>query len=124
MEKSKIREKVLMELDNLISRSCKDPKRYKKFNRLHIALLKKHYNAADVTIDYHRNRVEMDIILDDKMFQASQVNVNVPTLYTNLLFLNLKKFLKSCIDKDPKSLGFYAQILRSFHQKENQYTLA
>ncbi|AZQ59466.1 hypothetical protein EJ994_11845 [Maribacter sp. MJ134] len=124
MEKSKIREKVLMELDNLISLSCKDPKRYKKFNRLHIALLKKHYNAADVTIDYHRNRVEMDIILDDKMFQASQVNVNVPTLYTNLLFLNLKKFLKSCIDKDPKSLGFYAQILRSFHQKENQYTLA
>jgi len=124
MEKSKVREKVLMELENLIALSCKDRKGYKKFNRLHVALLKKHYNAADVTIDYHRNRVQMDIILDDDIFQAEKVNVNIPTLYTNLLFLNLRKFLKSCIDKDQKSIGFYAQILSSFHRKENQFTLA
>jgi len=124
MEKSKVREKVLMELENLISLSCKNPKRYKKFNRLHVALLKKYYNAADVTIDYHRHRVEMDIILDDKVFQAGKININIPTLHTNLLFHNLRKFLKSCVEKDQKSIGFYAQILSSFNKKENRFTLA
>ena len=124
MHKSKIRDKVLMELESLIALSCKNPKEHKEFNHFHVAILKKYYNAADVHIDYHRNRVEMDIILDDTNFKAEKVNINVPTLYTNLLFPNLRKFLKSCIDQDSKSIGFYAQIMSAFHQKEKQLTLA
>ena len=124
MQKAEIKEKVLSELENLISLSCSNPKSYEKFNHFHIAILKKHYNAADVNIDYHRNRVQLDIILDDKIFKAEKVNINIPTLYTNLLFPNLRKFLKSCVDNDSKSIGFYAQILSSFNKKDKQFSLA
>jgi len=48
---------VILELENLISESCPELKVPQKFEDLHIALLKKHYNAADVSIDYHRKRV-------------------------------------------------------------------
>jgi len=124
MEKSKIKERVLKEMENLISLSCKDPNGHNEFNNLHVALLKKHYNAANVNIDYHRHRVEMDIVLDDNTFKSEQVNINIPTLYTNLLFNNLRKFLNTCIDNDHKSIGFYAQLLSSFYKKKNQYSFA
>ncbi len=123
MKKSSVKGKILLELENLIAQSCKSPMRSKRFKELHILLLKKYYNAANVSIDYHRHRVKMDIVIDDATYQPGKINVNIPVIPTNLLFDNLKNFLKSCLDKDQKSLGFYAQILHSFAKKEQNFTL-
>lgn len=123
MKKSKLRERVLMELENLISLSCKNATKSRKFEELHIALLKKYYNATDVSIDYQRHRIEMDIVMDDKVYNPRRANIYLPTLHTNLLFRNLKKFLKSCIENDDKSIGFYAQLLNTFTTQETRYSL-
>lgn len=124
MKKSKLRGRILMELENLISLSCKNAKRSKKYEQLHVAILKKYYNATDVTIDYHRNRIAMNIVMDDKIYNPREVNTYLPTLHTNLLFNSLKKFLRSCIEKDDKSIGFYAQLLNTFTSQETKYSLA
>ena len=124
MKKSKLNERIIMELERLIAQSCGDERKSRKFTQLHVALLKKYYNAADVSIDYHRRRVKMDVIMDDEAYRPGKLNINLPVLHTNLLFGNLKSFLRSCIDRDRKSLGFYAQLLKNFKQKEQVYSLA
>ncbi len=124
MEKSRLKGRILMELEKLISLSCKSSKSFKKYEQLHIALLKKHYNAATVSIDYHRNRVKMDIVTDDSYYHPRKVNTYLPTLYTNLIFNNLSSFLTSCVDRDEKSIGFYSQLLNRFTGKKLTHTLA
>lgn len=124
MKKSKLNDRIVMELERLIAQSCGDERKSKKFTQLHVALLKKYYNAADVSIDYHRHRVKMDVLMDDASYSPGKLNINLPVLHINLLFGNLKSFLRSCIDKDSKSLGFYAQLLKNFKQKKTVYTLA
>ncbi|MFX0555753.1 hypothetical protein ACOCEA_03095 [Maribacter sp. CXY002] len=123
MKKSSVKGKILLDLENLITQSCKGPMGSKRFTQLHILLLKKYYNATNVHIDYHRHRIKMDIVIDDTAYQPGKMNINIPIVPTNLLFGNLKNFLKSCIERDHKSLGFYAQILKSFTQKEQEYIL-
>ena len=123
MEKSRLKKKIAMEIENLISKSCANQQMTDKFKNLHIALLKKYYNAADVSIDYHRKRVEMDIVMDDNQYDPQKVNTYIPTLHANLLFKNLKDFLKSCIEMDAKSLGFYAGLLRTFTKKDVTLTV-
>lgn len=61
--------------------------------------------------------------MDDAYYNPQKVNTYLPTLHTNLLFKNLKEFLKSCIEKDNKSIGFYASLLRSFTQKDITLTV-
>lgn len=124
MEKSRLKGKILSELDTLISLSCKSPKSLNKYKELHIALVKKYYNAANVNIDYHRHRVKMDIVTDDSMYNPNKVNTYLPILYTNLLFYNLKNFLRSCVDRDEKSIGFYSQLLTSFTGQKLTHSLA
>ena len=124
MENSTLKKKIVLEIENLISRSCANQQATDKFKTLHVALLKKYYNAADVSIDYHRKRVEMDIVMDDYMYDPQKVNTYIPTLHANLLFKNLKNFLKSCIEMDAKSLGFYAGLLRTFTKKDVTLTVA
>lgn len=124
MKKDKLRERVLVELEKLISLSCKNPNGSKKYEDLHIALLKKYYNATNVTIDYHRHRIKMEVIEDDSLYDPKTVNTYLPTFYTNLLFNNLCKFLISCVEKDNKSIGFYTQLLNSFRKSNNRLELA
>lgn len=123
MENSSLRGRILIEIENLISHSCANPKKTDKFEKLHIALLKKYYNATDVSIDYHRKRVKMDIVMDDTCYDPKKVNLYLPMLHANLFFKNLKEFLRSCIEKDSKSLGFYAGLLRTFTNKEVALTV-
>jgi len=118
MKNSSLKRRILLDVENLISRSSSFQKSSSKFNKLHVAILKKHYNAADVSIDYHRNRITMNIVVDDKQYDPKTINTNLNTIYTNLFFENLKDFLNSCIDKDTKSLAFYASLLRSFTKKD------
>ncbi len=118
MEKSSFRGRVLTDIESLISRSCAKSKMNRNFKHLHEVILKKHYNAADVTIDYHRKRIEMEIVMDDTCFDPQGVNMNVPTLHVNLLFKNLCDFLKSCLESDRRSLAFYAGLVRRYSQAE------
>lgn len=123
MERSNLRSKILREIENLVARSPKQ-KVTQRYENLHVAILKNHYNAAEVSIDYHRKRVQMDIVVDDNDYDPKKVNIYIPTLHANLLFKNLSDFLKSCIDKDSKSLAIYAGLLKSFKEKEANYTIA
>ena len=118
MENSVLRGRVLTEIENLITRSCPKQKVPQKFNKLHVAIIKNHYNAADVVFDYHRRRVEMEVIVDDTDYNPKTVNLFLPTLHVNLWFRNLVDFLKECIDKDSKSVAYYARLLQSFHTSE------
>lgn len=118
MENSNLNGRILMEIENLISRSCADQKTPKSFQDLHVAILKKCYNAADVSIDYHRKRVVMDIVMDDASYDPKGVNLMLPTMRANLLFHNLKDFLNSCLQKDRTSLAFYAGIISSFRSRK------
>ncbi len=112
-----------MEIENLISRSCSSRTITKKFEDLHIAIIKKYYNAVEVSIDYPRKRVEMDIIMDDNDYDPKTVNTNLPTLRLNLLFKNLKEYLKSCLEKDNKSIAFYAGLIKSHTQQDVLLTI-
>jgi hypothetical protein len=117
MENSNLKGRILTEMEDLIAQSCPKQKVTPNFEMLHVALLKKHYNAADVTIDYHRRRVEMQIVMDDKDYDPKTVNLYLPTLHVNLWFRNLRDLLKSCIDYDNKSLAFYASLLSTYTNK-------
>lgn len=118
MEKLSLRERILMELENLISHSCSKGEVNEESQRLHEMLLKKHYNAVGVQIDYHRKRIAMDIVMDDDAYDPKQVNTSIPTLHANFFFKNLKDFLWSGVHSDSKSLAFYAGLLRMMTKKE------
>lgn len=118
MENSNVKTRVFKEIEALITQSCPSRKIPPEFKNLHVDILKKFYNASNVSIDYHRKRIEMDIVIDDGHYDPKKVNLYVPTLHANLLFENLKNFLKNSIDKDSKNLGFYASLLRSYSNKD------
>ncbi|WP_297797774.1 hypothetical protein [uncultured Eudoraea sp.] len=118
MEKTDLKGRILMELENLISRSCAKGKITKNYQSLHRAIVKNHYNAVDVSIDYHRRRIKMDLVMNNTDYNPSKVNLRLPTLYANFFFNNLCEFLKSCVDQDNRSLGFYSGLLKSYSKKE------
>ncbi len=118
MENTDLKGRILNELERLISRSCTKKAMSANFQNLHQLLVKKHYNAADVNIDYHRKRIVMEVVMDDMVYDPRKMNLEIPTLRVNLLFKNLREFLKSCISTDRESLAFYAWLLRSYTKKE------
>lgn len=124
MGNSKLRGRIIMEMEDLIAQSCPKQKVNQNFEPLHVVLIKKHYNAADVSIDYHRKRVEMDLVMNDKDYNPKTVNLYLPTLHVNLWFRDLHDFLKSCIDLDTKSIAFYASLLHSFKRKDEHLLTA
>lgn len=119
MKNSMLRGRIITEMKKLITQSCTEKKFEEKFEPLHIAIVKKHFNAADAHFDYHRKRVEMEIVMNDEAYDPKTINVAIPTLHANFWFRNLCDFLYSCIDSDPKSLGFYVSLLKSYHKKDN-----
>ncbi|MDT0605918.1 hypothetical protein [Croceitalea rosinachiae] len=123
MENSRLKGRILMEIEKIIARSSAKGKMTKKVQDFHEAIIKKYYNASDAKIDYHRHRVKMNIIVDDTAYDPKTANINLKTLHTNLFFKNLHMFLRSCIEKDTKSLAFYAKLIRDFSSRGN-YQLA
>jgi hypothetical protein len=117
MENSNLKGRILMEMNELIAQSCPEQRKSLDFQKLHEAIVRNHYNAADLSIDYHRRRVEMEVVLDDQSYDPKTVNLTMPTLHVNLWYKNLRGFLKSCIDYDSKSLALYAKLLRSYTNK-------
>lgn len=123
MENSDLKKRIQGEMNKVISASCSQRLTTQEFNNLHVALVKRYYNAANVTIDYHRKRVVMDVILDDALYNPKTINVNLPTFKANLLYSNLKDFLKSCLEKDSRSMAFYARLLASLKQRSQRQLL-
>ena len=107
-----------MEMERLITRSSAKGKMTKKIQSFHEAIIKKHYNASDVRIDYHRHRINMNIVLDDRAYDPQKVNIGLPILPTNLFFKNLKDFLRSCLQSDANSIAFYAKLIKDISNKE------
>ena len=124
MDNLSFRERILMELENIVSRSCNKGEVTKQSQKLHELLLKKHYNAVGVQIDYHRRRVEMDIVMDDTVYDPKKINTFIPTIHANFFFKNLKEFLLSGVHSDSKSLAFYAGLLRKMNQKDAPLQMA
>lgn len=118
MEKSNLRGRILKELHGLISQSCSNEAASGTFRKLHELIVKKYYNATDVVIDYHRKRVQIDVVLDEAAYDPTKVNTHIPTFRANLLFKNIGEFLSSCIETDRNSLAFYAWLLRTFSKKD------
>lgn len=114
MDNSILKTRILTEVEKIISGSSAKGKMTRKIQDFHEAIIKKHYNAADVKIDYHRRRIKMDIVMDDEAYNPKKPNINLKTLHMNLIFENIHAFLKSCIEKDTKSLAFYAKLIQGF----------
>lgn len=123
MENSNLKKRIQGEMNKVISTSCSQRLTTQEFNNLHVALVKRYYNAVNVFIDYHRKRVLMDVILDDTLYNPKTINVNLPTFKANLLYNNLKDFLKSCLEKDNRSMAFYARLLASLKQNDKKQLL-
>lgn len=121
MENSRLGTRILMETERLILNSCSKSVFSKKSTELHSAILKKYYNAADVNIDYERHRVNMDVVLCDNEYDPKKVNLVIATLPVNLSFKDIYFLLKSCLEKDVKSLAFYARLLRDYANKDVTY---
>lgn len=124
MEKVYHRGNILTELEQLISKSCTEGQDSPRFRDLHQLLVKKHYNATEVAIDYHRKRIAMEVVLDDSKYHPGRINLCLPTFRVNLLYKDLKEFLYSCVATDNKSLAFNAWLLKSFTKREMSLTSA
>lgn len=115
MEISRLGTKILMEIEKLIDQSLDaSGTPLPNFEDLHKALLKNHYKAACATIDYHRHRVEMDIIINEEDYQPHKINMVLSTVPINIYFRDLGEFLKSCLDTDVKNLAFYTRLIRFY----------
>lgn len=112
MENSGLKTRILMEIEKIIARSSAKQKMTKNMQEFHAAIIKKHYNATDVKIDYHRHRVMMNVVLNDDRYSAGEVNLDMEVLPMNLFFKSLNAFLKSCLDSDAKSVAFYAKLIQ------------
>tara|TARA_R110002049_G_scaffold277828_1_gene456392 strand:- start:132 stop:515 length:384 start_codon:yes stop_codon:yes gene_type:complete len=120
MENSKLKKRIVGEINKVISASCVEEKTTEKFKDLHTAILKRYYNAVDVKIDYHRKRVVMDIIIDETQYDSKNINTYLQTFKANIIFRNLKDFLKSCIEKDDRSTAYYARLLQALKCKDKE----
>ncbi|MGB5172823.1 hypothetical protein [Eudoraea sp.] len=124
MEKAKLKGRILNDLENLISRTCAKGKMTKRVQHIHSSIIKNHYNATDVCIDYHRKRVVMEILIDDSNYDPKTINVSMPTFNANFIFNSLCEFLKNCLDQDHKSLAYYAGLLSYYKNEQERMVLA
>lgn len=118
MGNSRLTTRILMEMENLITKSSTRDNITSRFQDLHRSILRKYYNAADVEIDYHNHRVKMDVVLDDQEYDPKTINMVVSTMPMNLFYKDLESFLKSCLGTDVKSLAFYASLLKQHTDKD------
>ncbi|MEM1257620.1 MAG: hypothetical protein AAGC45_03015 [Bacteroidota bacterium] len=118
METLNVKSRILMEMERLIARSSAKGKMTKKIQSFHEAIIQKHYNASDVSIDYHRQRVKMNLVMDEDGYDPKTINVDLAVLPMNLFFKNLRDFLKSCLEVDAKSIAFYAKLIQNLSNKD------
>ena len=90
MKHSRLTTRILMEIEKLIDRSLSNTGEPREdLHEFHFALLKKHYNAACVNIDYNRHRIKMDVIVNDDEYDPNEVNLVLTTTPVNIFYENL-----------------------------------
>lgn len=105
---------VAKDLKLLIDISCVEGEDVTMFELFHQLLILISYKATDISIDYNRKRVYMNVIAEDKYYDLETLNHHfVPTMSVNLVYKELKTFLKSCILEDADSLNHYYPTLIS-----------
>lgn len=96
---------ILEEVDNLITYSCRDKSASTgRFNPIHRAIIKKHFNASEVS--FHHDHQAVDLKIQAKENDFVNVSFKCP---------NLEGFLKSCIENDRNSLAFYQHMLTYYN---------
>ncbi|MDX1363613.1 MAG: hypothetical protein R3243_05325 [Arenibacter latericius] len=123
MENLELKSSLFIDIISLISESCSQEKITRKSQDLHEMILKRHYNAADISIDYHRKRIFMDIVVDDSNYDTKELNFSTPLMKTNMYYGDLEEFLISCIDYDNSSIAFYRKILNSYLKSDSKMVL-
>lgn len=105
---------VVKDLKLLIDISCVEGEDVSMFELFHKMLIRLSYKAVDISIDYDRQRVYMNVISDDKYYDLGTLNHPLAqTMSVNLVYKDLNAFLKSCIIEDINSLNYYYPILIS-----------
>lgn len=94
---------LLDEVKNLISYSISHNHDKSDFKTMHRAIIKKYFEAKNVEINYREQTVAMQIPVGKRQ-------------YTNITFecQEIERFLKACLRKDEKSLGFYQEVLNHY----------
>ena len=67
------------------------------------------------------HRVKMNIVIDEELFDPKTVNMNMSILPMNLFFKNLKVFLKSWLERDAKSIAFYAKLITDLSPNKQKH---
>ncbi len=105
---------VVKDLKLLIDISCVEGEDITMFELFHKVLIRISYKAADISIDYERKRVYMNVIAEDKYYDLETLNHPfAPMMSVNLVYEDLNTFLKSCIIEDVDSLNYYYPTLIS-----------
>ncbi len=97
-------ENLKRELTRLIEISCSGNLGFRKFTHFHKALVKIAYNAVDISFDYERRRVHMNIVLDENKEE-------VPKMPVNLAYRNLGEFLQTNISMNTGTIMQYTFLL-------------
>lgn len=94
---------IIDEVKNLISYSVSTPENISEFTIMHRAIIKKYFEAKNVTINYKEQTVEMQIPVGKRQ-------------YTNITFecQDLGRFLKACLKKDDRCMDFYHNLLSHY----------
>jgi hypothetical protein len=97
---------TLDEVKSLISYSIfhLDSEEDLNYSIMHRAIIKKYFDAKNVSINYTEHTVDLKIPVGKRK-------------YTGITFecQDLERFLKACLKKDEKSLYFYQEILNRYN---------
>lgn len=105
---------VVKDLKLLIDISCVEGEDVTMFELFHKMLIRISYKAADISIDYKRKRVYMNVIAEDKYYDLETLNHPfAPTMSVNLVYKDLNTFLKTCVIEDAEGLNYYYPTLIS-----------
>ncbi|MFS4493763.1 hypothetical protein [Maribacter sp. 2308TA10-17] len=105
---------VVKDLKLLIDISCVEGEDVTMFELFHKMLIRISYKAADISIDYKRKRVYMNVIAEDKYYDLETLNHPfAPTMSVNLVYKDLNTFLKTCVIEDVEGLNYYYPTLIS-----------
>lgn len=110
---------VVEDLKLLIDISCVDGEDITMFELFHKMLIRISYKAANISIDYHRKRVYMNVVSEDKYYDLETLNHPfASTMSVNLVYKDLNDFLKTCIVEDEDSLNYYPTLISRFFKRK------
>lgn len=105
-------EVILQEMRHLLRFSCNDVSiNEHHYESLHIAILKRHFNAEDVKIDHVHKTIHLHICLDggtDFFGRKSLVDVEMK-------YSDINEFLQDCLEESERNIIFYKNILNFYN---------